>query len=446
MTTPTRRRHKKRRPFSTPDKPQITKVQQTVRIAKLGRQGDGISATEPDNKAYSVFVPFTLTGEKVTILSDGKRGDVLEIIEPSPNRIQPICPYFERCGGCSMQHLENKKYQTWKLDAIRTAFKHQGIKYTSNPEFENSPKIDFIDAHGDGRRRVTLHIRFTKGRILAGFMQARSRQLIDIEDCPILAPRLKNTPDIARGLAAPFASSKQKLDIQFTATPEGLDCDIQGAGNISPKTHIVLSECVQKHQLARLTIDGDTTLERRKPMMPMGSALVPLPPSSFLQATELGENTLASLVLKGVGKAKKVADLFCGIGPFALRLATQSQVYAADSNIAMIDALKMATRFAKGLKPIKADARDLFRDPIYQDDLNAFNAIVINPARAGAHAQIQEIAASTVATVVYVSCDPKSLARDADILIQSGYQITQITAVDQFKYSNHVETVTVFKR
>jgi len=446
MTTPTRRRHKKRRSPRSPNKTQTPQSQQTVQIAKLGRQGEGIAATKPDISAQHVFVPFALPGEQVKILSDGKRGDLLEIIVPSPNRIQPICPYFTRCGGCSMQHLENKSYQAWKLNTLRTALKHQGINSTSESKLENLPEIDFIDAHGNGRRRVTLHIRFTKGRILAGFMQAKSRELIDIDSCPILAPRLKNTPDIARGLAAPFASSKQKLDIQFTATPEGLDCDIQGAGNVSPETHVMLSKCVQKHQLARLTIDGETALQRCKPMITMGAALVPLPPSSFLQATDLGENTLADLVLKGVGKAKKVADLFCGIGPFALRLSTRSQVYAADSNTAMINALKMAARFAKGLKPINANVRDLFRDPVYQDDLNAFDAIVINPARAGAHSQIQEIAASTVANVVYVSCDPTSLARDALILIQSGYQITQITAVDQFKYANHIETVTVFKR
>jgi len=305
---------------------------------------------------------------------------------------------------------------------------------------------DMKDAHGAGRRRATFHVIFTQARAKVGYMQARSNTLIEIEACPILAPALKEAPRIARELAAPFAETHRQLDIALTEIPEGLDCDIRGTDKITYDIHVALAELADKWDLARITLDGVIELERRRPMLPVGAVRVPLPPSSFLQATALGEDTLAELVLAEVGGASKVADLFCGIGPFALRLATNASVYAADSNAVAIDALNDGLRHAVGLKQVEAEVRDLFRNPLYRDDLDDFDAVILNPARAGAQAQAEEIAQSEVPLVVYVSCDPATLARDANLLVEGGYQLVRLTPVDQFKFASHVEAVAVFRK
>jgi len=404
----------------------------TVMITALGGQGDGLSAGEP-----RYFVPFTLPGERVKVRTQGKHSRATEILEPSPARIQHICDYFTRCGGCAVQHLDPLSCQKWKTDIIKTALQRQGVQH---------PDASFIDAHGNGRRRLTLHILFGKNRIRIGFMQVRSRELIEIDHCPITEPGLHGAVQIARDLAGPFQSIGKPLDMAFTVTESGLDCDIRGANTIPAEAHLIFAECTEKYQLARISVNGEIYLERQKPIIRMGGVFVPLPPASFLQATKLGEETLAQLVLKATGKAKNIADLFCGIGPFAIRLAHHARVFAADSNPDMIGALNKAVRTSQGLKPVTAEVRDLFRNPLYRDDLNGFDAVVINPARAGAHAQITEIAASNAGLLIYVSCAPKTLARDAAILTEAGFHIEQVTAVDQFRYSPHIETVAVFRR
>ncbi len=411
-------------------------VEQTVRIAELGRHGDGMPESA-DVTPQPQFVPFALPGELVRVESDGKRGRVIEVLEASADRAEAFCPHFTHCGGCAVQHLKEAPYQAWKRGIVETALRFKNLDVAVD---------DLIDAHGDGRRRVTVHVAFTKGKILAGFMQARSRQLIDIEICPILSPGLLKAPEAARLLATPFTKRGAPLDIAITDTPQGMDCDIRGAGDADYETHIALAEAAEQADLARVSLDGGMALERRKPLLNMGALRVPLPPECFLQATHLGEETIARLVLAELAGQKKVADLFCGVGPFALRLANSAAVFAADSNAEAIDALKTAVRFGENLKPVEAVVRDLFRDPLYHGDLNAFDAIIFNPARAGAEAQAEEIAQSDVPTVICVSCDPASLARDARILVDGGYTFTRASPVDQFKYSPHVETVAVFRR
>lgn len=417
--------------------PAVTLVEQTVRIAELGRHCDGMTAASDVGTPVPQFVPFALPGELVRVQSDGKRGRVLEVLEPSEDRAEPFCPHFTHCGGCTSQHLRDAPYREWKRRIVETALRYKNHDVTVD---------ELIDAHGDGRRRVTFHIEFAKGKILAGFMQARSRQLIDLDTCPILAPGLANATAAARLLAAPFAKQGNPFDISMTDTPQGLDCDIRGAGECGYDAHIAIAEAAAHFDLARVSLDSGMALERRKPMLPMGALRVPLPPDCFLQATTLGEEIISKIVLDELTSVKKIADLFCGVGPFALRLSATTRVFAADSNASAIDALKLAVRFGENLKPVEAVTRDLFRDPIYHGDLNNFDAVIFNPARAGAEAQAEEIALSDVKQVICVSCDPASLARDARILVDGGYSFERATPVDQFKYSPHVETVAVFRR
>jgi 23S rRNA (uracil1939-C5)-methyltransferase len=420
--------NKKKRPLPA--------VEMELRIDTLGRHCDGVGHVE-DGDPRRHYVPFALPGEAVRARVAGKSVDLIEVIEPSSERILPFCQYFGQCGGCVAQHLNEAAYNTWKRGVIETAFSHR--------EFD-IPVDDVVDAHGEGRRRVSLHVEVLNGKTRAGFMKASSRDLIELESCPILAPALATAPNIAIALAAPFANQTRQLDIALTATPQGLDCDIKGGGDTTYDIHVSLAELADRFDLARISLDGENALERRKPMMPFGDFKVPIPPASFLQATEAGEETLSAMIMAETGGAKRVADLFCGAGPFALRIASQASVYAADSNSAAVAALRDGARYGEGLKPVEVEVRDLFRNPVFHEDLNQFDAVVLNPARAGAEAQVEEIAQSTVPLVVYVSCDPASLARDAEHLMDGGYDVQRIVPVDQFKYSAHIEAVAVFRR
>ena len=394
-----------------------------VLIQSLGQHGDGIA----DVAGERVFVPFTLPGERVEIARDGERGTLLRILEPSADRAEPISPYFGVCGGCSLQHLNRASYAAFKRELVVNALAHANVV---------ADVAELVDATGIGRRRATLHVR----KAAAGYMRAKSHEVLDIDACPILVPVLsKHAPRIARALQ-PLAGDS---DVSFTATDTGLDLSVKSERKLKP---VQLAEFARAHRLARLTFNGDPVFMQRPPAVKMGKALVEIPPGSFLQATEAAEATLARLVIEAIGPAKSVADLFCGVGPFALRIAEKWRVYAADSDRQGIAALTKAFNHVQGLKPIEAKVRDLFRDPLAPIELNPFDAVVFDPPRAGAEAQAKELASSKVKTVVAVSCEPKTFARDAAILIAGGYRLESVVPVDQFAYSTHVEVVGVFRR
>jgi len=249
----------------------------------------------------------------------------------------------------------------------------------------------------------------------------------------------------AWALAEALGAMKKPLDIQVTATDGGMDVDVRGSGPMPPQRATALARLAATHRLARLTRHGELIAQRAAPTVRMGKAQVVLPPGSFLQATAVGESVLAGLVSEHVGKAKTVADLFCGVGPFALRLAERARVYAADGDAAAIAALRQAAP-APGLKPVEAEARDLFRRPLGPAQLERFDAVVFDPPRQGAEAQARELAASRVERVVAVSCNAATFARDARILVDGGYRLTEVTPVDQFRHSAHMEMVAKFER
>jgi 23S rRNA (uracil1939-C5)-methyltransferase len=240
-------------------------------------------------------------------------------------------------------------------------------------------------------------------------------------------------------------NSTKPLDIQITATETGLDIDVRGGGPLNTKQSAALPIVADKHQLARITRHGELVAQRAQPTLKMGRATVPLPPGSFLQATAAAEQILAQLVLDHAGKAKNAADLFCGVGPFALRLAEKCRVTASDSDQPALDALKRAAA-APGLKPIKVRQHDLFRRPFAPTELKPFDVVVFDPPRQGAEAQARELAKSAVPIVIGVSCSAETFARDARILLDGGYKLTDVTPVDQFRYSAHVEIVARFTR
>lgn len=394
----------------------------TTTITSLGHKGEGVA--EVDGR--KVFVPLALPGETVAVELAGDRGMLVEVISPAPNRAIPFCPHFGACGGCQLQHMDRPSYEAFKIGLVETPLRFAGLEHKVTR---------LIDASGNGRRRATLHAR----REGAGYMRLRSHQVHDIDACPILVPALARAPDIARAVLQAVGEA----DVSFTATLAGLDVAIRTERKQARPDR--LAPLVGRFRLARLAFNGEMVLQTQPPSVEMGRAQVELPIGSFLQATEAAEQALAGYVLAAVGEAKSVADLFCGIGPFALRLAEQRPVAAFDSDKPAIAALDKARRVTKGLREVTAKPRDLFRDPLTRFEL-PYEAVVLDPPRAGAEAQVRELAAAKVKTVVMVACDARTFARDAAILVGAGFDMREIVAVDQFTQSAHVEIAATFRR
>jgi len=347
-----------------------------------------------------------------------------------------VCPHFAVCGGCQTQHWDFARYRGWKRSLVVESLRQAGL---------DAPVGELIDAHGEGRRRAVFHARSSAHNVLeVGFAAYRAHHIVSIDRCPVLAPALAPAIPAAWALAEALGGDKP-LDIQATATEGGLDIDLRGSGPLKTRQIAMLARLAEMHRLARLTRHGELIAQRAAPIVRMGKASVLLPPGAFLQATAEGEAVLAQLVTEHAGKAKAVADLFCGVGPFALRLAERARVVAADADAAAIAALREAAK-APGLKPVEAEKRDLFRRPLAPDELKSFAAVVFDPPRQGAEAQARQLAASNVPLVIAVSCNAATFARDARILVEGGYRLIAVTPVDQFRYSAHVEIVARFAR
>jgi 23S rRNA (uracil1939-C5)-methyltransferase len=406
-------------------------------ITRLGHRGDGVA----DTAEGPVYVPYTLPGELVTVepvAGHPDRRHLLHVERPSQERSLPICKHFGQCGGCAMQHWSLAEYQLWKRELVVEALAQAGLLAPVDP---------LIDAHGEGRRRAVLHARRGEHNVLeVGFTAPRAHHIVAIEACPILAPGLNGAIRAAWAIAETLKPTTKPLDIQATATDSGLDVDVRGSGALSSANMAALARVAGQHKLARLTRHGELVAQAAQPMLTVGRAHVPLPPGAFLQATVEGEATLARLAIEHAGAAQRVSDLFCGIGPFALRLAERARVTAADGEASAIEALKRAAATASGLKPVEAFTRDLFRRPFMASELKPYDAVVFDPPRQGAENQAREIAKSAVPIIVAVSCDAVTFARDARLLVDGGYRLAAVTPVDQFRYSHHVEIVARFQR
>jgi 23S rRNA (uracil1939-C5)-methyltransferase len=410
-------------------KPQVERLE----ISRMGHRGDGVA----DTVEGPVFVPYSLPGELVEAERRGDRAEIVSNVQPSPDRIEPICPHFGTCGGCAVQHWREKDYRAWKRDLVVTALAQAGV---------DAPVEELIDAHGEGRRRTVLHARRGGRKVLVvGFTGRRSHIVVPIDQCPIFAPALDRALAIAWKLAEPLEPGGKPLDLHFTATDSGLDVDIRGSGPVEPQVIEALANVAREERLARITRHGELVAQLIEPVLKVGKATVVPPPGVFLQPTVAGEAALAALVTEAVGTARRVADLFCGIGTFALRLAENAQVLAVDADEDAIAALKKAKN-APGLRPVDAMTRDLFRSPLTAGEIVPNKVVVLDPPRQGAEAQARELAHSGATRIVYVSCNPATFARDASVLIAGGYKLGRVVPVDQFRYSAHVEVVGVFDR
>lgn len=397
----------------------------TFSVLRLGAQGDGLVETPKG----PLHIPKVLPGEQIKL-----EGDRLgSIVTRSAERVEPFCQLYDYCGGCKFQHWQEPSYRDWKRSVVINELQRQRIETSVS---------DLVDAHGNGRRRVVLHVRQQAGNWCAGFMAAKSHNLVAVDRCPILVPGLANAPAIA----AAFGPVLGNCDVAITSANNGLDVAIKAERAAVARRLPVLVRLFELHHLCRLSVNGETISAREAPMLNVDGIRVALPAQSFLQATQEGEERISKVVLEILAKARRVADLFCGTGPFALRLAQRLRVDGFDSDKPAIASLSDAVRHSQGLKPIVTSVRDLFRNPLVVQELESYDGVVCDPPRAGAEAQMRNLARSRVRRVASVSCDAQTFARDARILIDGGYQLLRVVPIDQFKWSAHLELVGEFRR
>lgn len=397
-------------------------------IRRLGHHGDGI-ADGP------LFVPVTLPGEVVTGQPSGQSLEDVRIVMPSPERVAPPCRHFKACGGCALQHASDEFVAAWKVDVVRNALEAHGLETDFRP---------IITLPTQSRRRATLAARRTKKGAMAGFYGHGSDVIIEVPDCRLLHPDLMAGLDVARELAMVGASRKGALAVTVTLSENGLDVSVANGKPLDGPLRMALAQLCEHLGLARLAWEDDVIAMRLPPMQRFGKAEVLPPPGAFLQATADGEAALLDAVQDAVGEAAHIADLFAGCGTFSLPLAEQARVHAVEGMAEMTEALDQGWRMAGGLKPVTTEARDLFRRPLLPDELKSFDAVVLDPPRAGAERQVAEVCAAKVPTIAFVSCNPVTFARDAQMLVDAGYRLNWVQVVDQFRWSPHIELAASF--
>lgn len=397
---------------------------------------------EIDQKGFGIgtvpgpALPMVLPGELVEIETEQGALRDLKIVVPSADRVRAPCRHFKTCGGCLMQHASDGFVSDWKAEIIRHGLAARGLSAPFRPMLTSPP---------GSRRRATLHGRRTKAGALVGLHARASDQVLAIPDCKLLDPALMAVLPLLERIVALGGSRKAELDLAVTVTDTGLDLAVSGGKKLGPDEIESMSRLAAEG-FARLAWNGEVLSQSHPPALRIGAAMVPLPPGAFLQATREGEAALVAAVQDIAGGAVRVVDIFAGIGTFALPLAATAAVHAVEGDAEMVRALDQGWRGATGLHRVTTEARDLFRRPLLPDELSRFDAVVIDPPRAGAEAQMRELARSTVPVIAAVSCNAVSFARDMQILIEGGYALDWVQPVDQFRWSPHVELVARLSR
>lgn len=398
-------------------------------IDRLGHLGDGV-ADGP------VFVAGALPGEEVEGEPRAGRIEAPEILTASPDRVVPDCPHYDACGGCAVMHASDPFVGRWKTDVVRHALAARGLEAPIRGIATSPPR---------SRRRAVLSARRTKGGAVVGFHGRRSEALTEIDGCRVLVPEIEAALPVLARLAEAACSRKGELTLAVIHGPAGLDVAITG-GRSERKVVDALAAIAGEADLARVTLEGEPVIQARPPRQSVAGVEVVPPPGAFLQATRQGEQALIACVSRAVGEASRVADLFAGCGTFALPISRRADVHAVEGEDEMLAALDAAWRGGQGHRPVTTARRDLFRDPLAAAELARFEAVVIDPPRAGAEAQMRAIAASSVPRVAAVSCNPVTFARDAAILCEAGFELEWIRVVDQFRWSSHVELAAGLRR
>ncbi len=408
-----------------------------VVIDSIGARGDGVAVID----GVKVFTPFTAPGDSARIAYRGERGEIAELIEPSPVRAAPLCPYYGACGGCALQHVTREFYRDWKRQLVVDGLAREG--------FDSGLVAPIVECAPASRRRASFAVRRTGDGVILGYTERASARIIAIEQCPVLHPGLERALPCLRDLAAAAPPRWRGFDLNVTLCDNGLDVVFTGgdaADDLTGPENLKLIEAGQKAGAARVTVSNEVVAMFTPPVVHFGGVAVVVPPGGFLQASAEGEAALVNFVTQNTIGPKRIADLFCGSGAFSLPLARAAAVDAFDSDKPAIAALDAAARSAGLRYPLHSHQRNLFERPLNVEELKAFDAVVFDPPRAGARAQAQQLAQSAVPVVVGVSCNPASFARDAAILREGEYRLSQVLPVDQFVFSPHVELAGLFTK
>lgn len=405
-----------------------------ARIVRIGAEGDGIA----DGVSGPIYAPGALPGEDVAFEANGQPGT--RVGPASPERRQSaLCPHFPACGGCTVQHMNDALYVSWKAGLLEMALRPHGLAVAPGP---------MISVPRNSRRRAAFGGRHTPTGFAFGFHARASHDIVDMVSCAVLAPEIITALPHLRAIAARVAEPGGEVRVSVLVAREGLDVTVSaGKGRGDGRLEVDVARLAAAGAIARLTLNGAPLVQKAEPsVLVAGVAVVP-PPAAFLQAAPDAEAAMGALALSALPKrAKRVADLFAGIGTLTFPLASRVAVEAFDSDRRLIEALTRASRHAQGLKPVAAVVRDLFRDPLSPRELDRFDAVVFDPPRAGAKAQAEALAKSKVPAVVAVSCNPATLGRDLAILVAGGYGIRSVTPVDQFLFTPHLEAVAILTR
>lgn len=402
-------------------------------VERLSVHADGV-ARGPEGL---IHVGMALPGEAVEGEPEAGRIAAPRIVAPSPDRVRAPCPQYRTCGGCALQHASDGFVAQWKAEAVRLALAGQGLAAPLRGVATSPPR---------SRRRAVLAGRRTRAGAIVGFHARASDTVVPIAGCLLLHPALMDCLPALERVTLAGASRKGGLDLTVTLGEGGVDLAVAGGKALDLSLFQGLARLAEEADLARLAWNGEVVALRRPPVQRFGAALVTPPPGAFLQATREGEAALLSAMAEAVGGASRLADLFSGCGTFALPLAARAEVHAVEGDAAMLDALNAGWRRAAELRRVTTEVRDLFRRPLLPDELARFDAVVIDPPRAGCAAQAAELARSRVPVVAAVSCNPVSFARDARALVEGGYRLDWVQAVDQFRWSAHVELAARFSR
>jgi 23S rRNA (uracil1939-C5)-methyltransferase len=429
---------------SRPKKHAASPAPLELSIKALGAQGDGIAECD----AAPLFVPYTVPGDRVRARRiSAERGEVLELVAPGPRRQAPPCPHFGpgKCGGCALQHLDDAYYAEWKRSLAAETLARAGLSGFELKPLARTPP--------GARRRAELVAATGRGGVTLGFHARGSHDIIAIGPCPVLVPELEALLTPLRDFLATAYSGAQTFDILATAIGGHIELVFTGAPTPDMALRERLARFTEAAGLARIalrtgkTVTPEVIVQRAPLRARFGATEVDLPPASFLQASATGEQAIVGAVHAAVGSAKRVADLYAGAGAITLALAEgKRRLHAVDAGRDMIAALDAAARRSGLAGRLVTELRDLARRPLIGEELERFDAVVFDPPREGATAQAAALARSPVRTVVGVSCNPATFARDAQTLVKGGYRLTAVTPIDQFLWSPHLELVGVFTR
>ena len=408
-------------------------------ISRLAHRGDGVA----DTPAGPVFVPYTLPGETVEVErvpGHPDRRHLLRVETASPERIAPFCPHFGVCGGCAIQHWASARYRDWKRGLVVEALR-AGRPRRAGRRTDRRPRR--------GRRRATFHARRGARDVLeVGFAALRAHHIVVDRPLPGARAVARRRDPAAWAIAEALAPQKKPLDIQATATDAGIDVDVRGSGPLNP-ARMTRAGAARRRPIGSRGSPGTANWSRSAPTPTVDDR--PRPGGAAARRVPASDRGRRGKPWRGwwqshVGNAKSVADLFCGVGPFALRLAERARIARIRRRRRRDRGAQAGRQHDAGLKPIEAETRDLFRRPLVAPELKRFDAVVFDPPRQGAEAQARELAKSAVPVVVAVSCNAATFARDARMLVDGGYRLTSVTPVDQFRHSAHVEIVARFER